>query len=60
MGEKRDAYRLLVRKPGGRRPLEIPRLVWVGNIKMHLKEISLAQDRNKGGERERERERELL
>jgi hypothetical protein len=30
MGEKRNAYRLLVRKPEGRRPLGRPRRRWVG------------------------------
>jgi hypothetical protein len=50
MGEKRNAYRLKVRKP-----LERPRLSWVDNITMDLLEIgwggvdwiSLAQDRGK-------------
>jgi hypothetical protein len=35
MGEKRNAYRLLV----GKRPLGRPRRRWVDNIKMHLLEI---------------------
>jgi hypothetical protein len=34
MGEKRNAYRLLVGKPEGKRPLGIPRRWWVDNIKM--------------------------
>jgi hypothetical protein len=29
MGEKRNAYRLLVRKPEGKRPLGRPRRRWV-------------------------------
>jgi hypothetical protein len=33
MGEKRNAYRILVGKPEGRRPLERPRRRWVDNIK---------------------------
>jgi hypothetical protein len=53
--EKRNAYRLLVGKPEGKRPLERPRRRWVGNIKMNLSEIGwdgvgwigLAQDRDK-------------
>jgi hypothetical protein len=54
MGENRSAYRLLVRKPEGQRPLGRPRRRWVDNIRMDLKEvgwgdvdwIGLAQDRN--------------
>jgi hypothetical protein len=30
MEEKRNAYRLLVRKPEGKRPLGKPRLGWFG------------------------------
>jgi hypothetical protein len=33
-GEKRNAYRILVRKPEGKRPLERPRYGWVDDIKM--------------------------
>jgi hypothetical protein len=55
MGEKRSAYRLLVGKPEGKRPLGRPRRRWVNNIRMNLGEvgwgdvdwIGLAQDRNK-------------
>jgi hypothetical protein len=39
IGEKRNAYRILVRKPDGKRPLGRPRRRWVGNIKMDLTEI---------------------
>jgi hypothetical protein len=53
MGEKRNAYRLLVRK--GKRPLGRPRRRWVDNIEIDLLEIGwgdvvwidLAQDRDK-------------
>jgi hypothetical protein len=38
-GEKRNAYRILVRKPDGKRPLGRPRRRWVDNIKMGPKEI---------------------
>jgi hypothetical protein len=55
MGEKRNAYRLLVGKPGGKRPLGRPRRRWVDNIIMDLEEvgwgdvdwIGRAQDRNR-------------
>jgi hypothetical protein len=55
MGEKRNAYRLLVGKPEGKRPLGRPRRMWVDNIRMDLREvgwgdvdwIGLAQDRNR-------------
>jgi hypothetical protein len=38
MGEKRNAYRLLVGKPERRRPLGRPRRRWVDNITMDLVE----------------------
>jgi hypothetical protein len=37
-GEKRNAYRILVRKPEGKRPLGSPSSRWVENIKMDLRE----------------------
>jgi hypothetical protein len=54
MGEKRNAYKILVGKPEGKRPLRRPRRRWVDNIKMDLKEIGwngmdcidLAQDKD--------------
>jgi hypothetical protein len=39
MGEKRNAYRIWVGKPEGRRLLGRPRCRWVDNIKMDLREI---------------------
>jgi hypothetical protein len=50
--EKTNAYRILVGKPEGKRPLGIPRRRWVDNIKMNFRErgwdgmdwIDLAQD----------------
>jgi hypothetical protein len=55
MGEKRNAYRLLVGKPEGKRPLGRPRRRCVDNIRIYLGEvgwgdvdwIGLAQDRNR-------------
>jgi hypothetical protein len=55
MGERRGAYRVLVGKPEGRRPLGRPRRRWEDNIKMVLREvvregmdwINLAQDRDR-------------
>jgi hypothetical protein len=38
MGEKRNAYRILVGEPGGKRPLGRPRRRWVDNIKMDIRE----------------------
>jgi hypothetical protein len=35
--EKRNEYRILVRKPEGKRTLERPRRRWVDNIRMDLK-----------------------
>jgi hypothetical protein len=39
MGERRNACRILVGKPEGKRTLERPRRKWVGNIKIDLREI---------------------
>jgi hypothetical protein len=37
--EKRNAYRLLVGKPEGRRPVGRPRRRWLNNIRMDLVEM---------------------
>jgi hypothetical protein len=39
MGEKTNAYRILVGTPEGKRPLGRPRQRWEDNIKMDLREI---------------------
>jgi hypothetical protein len=54
-GKKRNAYRLLVGKPEGRKPLGRPRCRSLNNIRMHLVEVTwgdvdwigLAQDRDR-------------
>jgi hypothetical protein len=38
MGEGRNVYRVLVRKPKGKRPLERPRRRWENGIKMYFRE----------------------
>jgi len=55
MGERRGVYRVLVWKPGGKRPLGRPRRRWEDNIKMDFQKvgcggmdwIELAQDRHR-------------
>jgi hypothetical protein len=55
MGEERGAYRILVGRPEGRRPLGRPRRRWEDNIKRDIREvgwkdmnwIDLAQDRDR-------------
>jgi len=55
MGEEMGVYRVLVRKPEGRRPLGRPRCRWVYNIRTDLQDvgcgymdwIGLAQDRDR-------------
>ena len=55
MGEERGAYRVLMGKPDGKRPLGRPRRRWVDNIRMDLQEVrcgyvdwmGLAQDRDR-------------
>ena len=55
MEEGREVHKVLVRKPGGKRPLGRPRRRWEDNIKMDLQEVArgcgdwmeLAQDRDR-------------
>jgi hypothetical protein len=52
MGDRRGAYRVLVRRPEGRQQLRRPRRIWEDNIKIDLQEggwrgmdwIDMAQD----------------
>jgi hypothetical protein len=39
MGATRNAYRILVGKPGGKIPLGRPRRRWADNNKMDLREV---------------------
>jgi len=39
MGERRGAYRVLVGKPEGKRPLVRTRCRWEDNVKMDLQEV---------------------
>jgi hypothetical protein len=39
LGERRGAYRVLVGKPEGKRPLGRLRSRWEGNIKMDIEEV---------------------
>jgi hypothetical protein len=39
IGQKRNAYVILVGKPEGKRPLGRPRRRWVDNLKIHLGEV---------------------
>jgi hypothetical protein len=56
-GEKMNAYRILVGKPDGKRPLGRPRRRWVNNIKIDHREIgwdgmhwiTLAEGTTRGG-----------
>jgi hypothetical protein len=41
MGDRRNAYRILVGKPEGRRPLGRQRHMWLDNIKRDFREITL-------------------
>jgi hypothetical protein len=44
MGEGRGAYRILVGRPEGRRPLGRPRSRWEYNIKMDLQNVGWGMD----------------
>jgi hypothetical protein len=44
VGEKSGAYRVLVGRPEGRRPLGRPRRIWEDNIKMDLQDVGWGMD----------------
>ena len=44
MGEEREAYRALVGKPEGKRPLGRPRRRWLDNIRKDLQEVGCGLD----------------
>ena len=55
LGERRGAYRVLMGKPEGKKPLRRPRCRWKDNIKVDLQEVGwggmdwfdMAQDRDR-------------
>ena len=51
MGATKDAFRVLLGKPVGRRQLERPRRKWKDNIKMDLREVGRGHglDRSNSG-----------
>jgi PAS domain-containing protein len=60
IGQKRNAYRLLVGKPDGRRPLGRPRLRWLDNIRIDLVEVGWSDVDWIGLARDRDRWRALV
>jgi hypothetical protein len=60
MGEKRNAYRLLVGKPDGKRPLRRPRRRWVDNIRITLGEVGWGDVDGIGLDKDRNRWRALV
>ena len=60
MGEERGGYRVLVRKPGGKRPLGRPRRRWEDNIRMDLQEVGCGYVDWIGMAQERDRWRKLV
>ena len=42
MEQSRNAYRVIVGKPEGKRPLGRPRRRWEDNIRMHFREVGCA------------------
>jgi len=44
MGESKGAYRALVGRSDGKRPLKIPRRRWEDKVKMNLQEVGWGMD----------------
>jgi hypothetical protein len=59
-GEKMNAYRLLMGKPEGRRPLGRPRRRWLDNMRMDLVEVGWGDEDWIGLVEDRERWRALV
>jgi len=49
MGQRRGAYRILVRKPEGRRPLGRPRRRWEDNIKIDNQNVGCGDVLDRAG-----------
>ena len=60
MGEERGLYRVLMRKPEGKRPMGRPRRRWVDNIRMDLQEVGCGHVDWNGLARDRDRWRTLV
>jgi hypothetical protein len=49
MGERRNAYKILVGKPQGKTPCSKPRHRWKDNIRMDLREVGCGLDSSGSG-----------
>jgi hypothetical protein len=49
MRHRKDAYRVLVGKPEGKRPLVRPRSRWEDNIKTDLREVGMMHGLDRSG-----------
>jgi len=60
MGEESWLYRVLVRKPGGKRPAGRPRRRWMDNIRTDLQEVGCGYMDWNGFAQDRDRWRTLV
>jgi hypothetical protein len=60
MRENRNAYRLFVGKPEGKRPLGRPRRNWLDNVRMDLVEVGWGDVDSIGLPQDRDRWRALV